>query len=75
MKPIKKFLSELNNLNIKLWIEDNQLRYKAPKGALTPTLRAELVERKAEILTFLSDAQLEDTNTPQSPIEPISWFF
>jgi amino acid adenylation domain-containing protein len=72
MKPIKKFLSELNNLNIKLWIEDNQLRYKAPKGALTPTLRAELVERKAEILTFLSDAQLEDTNTPQSPIEPIS---
>ncbi|HEC84258.1 MAG TPA: amino acid adenylation domain-containing protein, partial [Thioploca sp.] len=72
MKPIKKFLSKLNNLNIKLWIEDNQLRYKAPKGALTPTLRAELVERKAEILTFLSDAQLEDSEATQPPIEPIS---
>ena len=72
MKPIKQFLSELNNFNIKLWVEDEQLRYKASKGALTPSLRAELVERKAEIMTFLSDAQLDDSDATLPPIVSLS---
>jgi amino acid adenylation domain-containing protein len=55
MKTIEELLYKLNNINIKLWVENEQLRYKAPKGALTPSLRAELIERKAEILTFISE--------------------
>ncbi|HEY0605659.1 MAG TPA: amino acid adenylation domain-containing protein, partial [Herpetosiphonaceae bacterium] len=52
-----EFLSHLRQLGVQLWSEDHQLRYTAPKGALTPALRAELVERKAEILGFLEAAQ------------------
>jgi amino acid adenylation domain-containing protein len=71
MKTIKTFLSELNNLNIKLWVEGEQLRYRAPPETLTPSLRAELVARKAEVITFLSKAQ-QHSEDVLPPIVPIS---
>ncbi|WP_414578855.1 condensation domain-containing protein, partial [Anabaena sp. CCY 9402-a] len=59
MKPIEEFLSELGNLDIKLWVEDNpnssqgvKLRCNAPSGRLTPEIRANLSDRKAEIISF-----------------------
>ncbi len=58
MKTIEAFLFEINNLNIKLWEENGQLRYSAPKGSLTPELRAALSERKTEILSFLQQANI-----------------
>ncbi|MEK8020609.1 MAG: amino acid adenylation domain-containing protein [Candidatus Parabeggiatoa sp.] len=71
MKMIEELLYELNNLNVKLWVEGEQLRYKAPKGALTPSKRAELVERKAEMITFIKQAQ--DKLEPMFlAIQPIS---
>jgi amino acid adenylation domain-containing protein/non-ribosomal peptide synthase protein (TIGR01720 family) len=72
MKPINEFLSELTHLNIKLWVEDEQLRCKAPKGALTATLHTELAERKAEIMAFLSDTQPDTPDATLPPIIPIS---
>jgi thioester reductase-like protein len=54
MKPINEFLSELSHLDIKLWAEGDRLRCNAPKGTLTPTVQAQLKERKAEILQFLN---------------------
>ncbi|MCP6758271.1 MAG: amino acid adenylation domain-containing protein [Fischerella sp. CENA71] len=54
---IFEFLSLLNTLDIKIWIEDNQLRYRAPKGVMTAEIRQELQERKTEILAFLQEAQ------------------
>jgi amino acid adenylation domain-containing protein/thioester reductase-like protein len=57
MKTIEELLYELNHLKIKLWVENKQLRYKAPKNTLTPSLRSELTERKAEIITFISEQQ------------------
>ncbi len=53
MMPIEAFLAELNQQDIKLWAEDENLRVKAPKGALTQDLRQQLANRKAEILSFL----------------------
>ena len=54
---IFEFLSLLNNLQIKVWIEDGQLRFRAPKGAMTEGLKQQIKERKAEIIAFLQEAQ------------------
>ncbi|MDF5715350.1 MAG: hypothetical protein PUP93_16070, partial [Rhizonema sp. NSF051] len=62
MKTIEEFLSYLCDLDVKLWIDGvngapsqaARLRCNAPKGTLTPYLRAELAQRKAEIIKFLS---------------------
>ncbi|MCC5610235.1 amino acid adenylation domain-containing protein [Nostoc sp. CHAB 5834] len=58
-----EFLSELRRSNIKLWVEgaapeELRLRYSAPPGTLTPALKAELSQRKAEILNFLWQARV-----------------
>jgi amino acid adenylation domain-containing protein len=65
-----EFLSDLRRLNVKLWMEENRLRYSAPQGTLTPALKAELSQRKAEILDFLCQA----TATPVTcqPLLPTS---
>ena len=52
-----EFLASLNSLGIRIWIEDNQLRYRAPKGVITSALKHELVERKTEIIAFLKEAK------------------
>ncbi|UUO17102.1 non-ribosomal peptide synthetase [Dolichospermum heterosporum] len=54
---IFEFLSLLNNLDIKIWVEDGQLRYRAPKGAMTDEIKQQIKERKAEIIAFLQEAQ------------------
>ncbi len=56
MKTIDEFLSYLSDLEVKLWRDGDHLRYTAPVGAITPTLRAQLLERKAEILNFMRQA-------------------
>ena len=53
MKSVGDLLSELRRANIRLWAEDDRLRYSAPKGRLTPEIRDQLRERKSEILAFL----------------------
>ncbi|MBV9792200.1 MAG: amino acid adenylation domain-containing protein [Chloroflexi bacterium] len=51
-----ELLAQLRNLGIRLWAENERLRYHAPEGALTAELRAAIVTRKAEILAFLAQA-------------------
>ncbi|MEM8781088.1 MAG: thioester reductase domain-containing protein, partial [Cyanobacteria bacterium P01_G01_bin.49] len=62
IKPIEEFLKELSHKDIKLWVEDNQntsgepkLKCNAPKGSLTPKIKTEIKERKAEIVQFLHE--------------------
>jgi len=64
-KSIQEFLSYLNELDVRLWSDDGRLRCNAPQDALTPTLRAELAERKAEILDFLKQANFATSSTDQ----------
>ncbi len=52
-----EFLASLKSSGIKIWIEDNQLHYRAPKGVMTSDMKQELVERKTEIVTFLKQAK------------------
>ncbi|AFY92098.1 non-ribosomal peptide synthetase [Chamaesiphon minutus] len=49
-----EFLAYLRSLDIQVVIEDEKFRCTAPEGTLTPTLRAEIQARKAEIVAFLA---------------------
>jgi len=68
---ITRFMSYLRSLDVKLWVTDDRLHCSAPKGVLTPALRAELTERKAEVMAFLRSA--ETFTTPSAPpLRPLS---
>jgi amino acid adenylation domain-containing protein len=58
MKTTGEFLGYLNDLQVKLWIdEEGGLGYSAPKGAITADVLAEMRQRKAEILNLLRQAR------------------
>ena len=52
---IAEFVSDLRKLDVRLSVEGQRLRVNAPKGVLTDSLRAQIAERKQELLQFLSD--------------------
>ena len=52
-------LSELRARGITLTANGDKLAVNAPRGALTPELKAKLTERKAAILALLQDPQAE----------------
>src|SRR5438128_1879071 len=53
---IIELLSQLRDLDIYLWLDGERLRFDAPAGALTPDLRVQLAEHKAQIIALLRDA-------------------
>jgi amino acid adenylation domain-containing protein len=65
---IQQFLSELREAGIGIWVEGEQLRYKAPKDAITPERIAQLRQYKAEILTILQKSQADSTPSNRPPI-------
>ncbi|NER91537.1 non-ribosomal peptide synthetase [Moorena sp. SIO3A2] len=70
MKTVN-FISYLQNLGVKLWIEQEQLECYAPKGVMTAELKRNLVERKTEILEFLREVQITQKSVASS-IQSIS---
>jgi amino acid adenylation domain-containing protein len=62
---VTELLAELRKRNITVWREGENLRFSAPKGALTPELRAELSIQKTELL-----AQLDRGADPIAPLTP-----
>ncbi len=68
---IVEFLSYLNSLDIKLWLEDEKLKYQAPKGAITPEIKQAIKQRKPDILAFLA-AGKTTVNKINSTIIPVS---
>ena len=46
-------LSELSRRGVRLEAAGDRLRFDAPKGVLTPELRREMVEHKAELLELV----------------------
>ena len=72
--PIDQFITRIKEMGIRLWLDQGQLRYQAPKNVLTNDLRAELTARKHAIIASLvhasqSTAQafhpvFRDANTP-----------
>ncbi len=68
---VVEFLSYLRRLDVKIWNDDGRLRVSAPDGVLTPALRAELANRKAEIIEFLRKAETA-TRAITTPIPRVS---
>ena len=66
---VAEFLSYLNSLDIKLWLEEEKLKYQAPQGAMTPEIKQEIGTRKPEILAFLRSA-ITPSKTIESVIYP-----
>ncbi len=60
LPPIQEFLTELQRLDIRVWLDEDseqpKLRCNAPKGVFTPLLKTQLQERKPEIIAFLENA-------------------
>src|ERR1044071_3923261 len=71
MTPAELFAC-LHERQVLLWAEGDRLRYKAPKDALTPELRAELIAHKEELLGLLHAAQRSEEVAPVIPIAPRS---
>ncbi|HSE18766.1 MAG TPA: amino acid adenylation domain-containing protein [Pyrinomonadaceae bacterium] len=65
-----ELLTKVRSLDVKVWIEGEQLRYRAAKGVLTPELRAELVANKEQILGILRTAAAIENSSSAPPIEP-----
>jgi len=63
-----ELISKLGSVGIKLWLEGDQLRFKAPKGALTVELREDLVAKKAEVIAFLQGTKVGEESLPIKPI-------
>jgi hypothetical protein len=63
-------LQRLRVQDVHLQADDGKLRVNAPKGALTPELRAELAARKEEILAFLE--RREEGPAPPVQASPLT---
>jgi amino acid adenylation domain-containing protein len=66
-----EFLSYLRSLDIQVFVDGEKLRCNAPQASLTAELRAEIQQRKAEIIEFLKAAN-HTNNSSSTPLVPIS---
>lgn len=67
MQDCRALLTSLRERGIRLWIENEQLRFQAPAGALLPELRDELRRLREEIIDALRS---ENAGTEEVPFEP-----
>ena len=51
-----EILIHLRSLNVELTVHGESLRYSAPAGVMTPTMRSMLQQNKAELVKLLQDA-------------------
>lgn len=65
-----QFLHHLRDNDIKIWMENGKLRFRAPEKALTPELRGELTRRKPEIIKFLEQI-VDDPRAAMPRIQPV----
>ncbi len=51
---IAQLIHQLDSKGVRLWADRDKLRINAPKGSLSPQLKADIAENKAEILQLLT---------------------
>jgi thioesterase domain-containing protein len=68
---VRDLMSQLQSLDVKVWVEGDRLRVSAPEGALDASLKDEMHRRKPEIISFL-DVAARATAFPASivPLQP-----
>ena len=67
---LQQLFTELSERGVKLWLEGEQLGIRAPKGMLTPELRHQLIESKAEVLSLLRQQAFTSDLAALSPLRP-----
>ncbi|MCP5015978.1 MAG: amino acid adenylation domain-containing protein [Ketobacter sp.] len=65
---VVEFLASLSKLDIRLWLEGENLRFSAPEGAFTADIRDKVVSNKPAIIEFLRQAR----KLNETAIEPVS---
>lgn len=65
---LNDLLAQLKTLGIRIWSEQGQLKFSAPKGAMTDALKAQLRDNKAELVALLD----RQNNSSVPGIEPSS---
>ncbi len=70
MNAVAELLNRLNLLGIQLYLEQGELRFKAPKGAMTADLMARLKANKIELTVLLKKITV---NQP-ALVEPLSQY-
>lgn len=71
---LRNLVRALRERRIRLWSQDGALRYRAPQGALTPDLRAQLVEHKQALLEIVPAAEPIAEPVPSSFAQEAMWF-
>lgn len=72
---VLEILDALSEQNVQLWVEADRLRYRAPKGVLSPDLRALLAQNKEEILELLRRRAAESISShPLSYSQKALWY-
>ena len=54
---ITDLIADLSQRGVRLWLDGEQLRFRAPQGALAPELKEQLSGRKDELREFLRQVQ------------------
>jgi len=62
-----ELITRISDLGGRLYLEEGELRLKAPKGILTDELRGELKAKKQDLIDFLAAAQ-SSTSKPETRI-------
>ena len=58
------FLEKLRSMGIRLWVEGDKLRFRAPGSGLPAEIRAELTERKPRLLKLLGGLESREKSRP-----------
>lgn len=71
MRPVYDLLAQLRSSGVHILVKGEKLHLNAPKGSLTPEIRAEVAQRKADILAVLR-AAASGGSQEVSHISPVS---
>ena len=66
-----ELFSQLDKANVQVRADNGRLIVNGPREALTPELRAELSERKAQIIAFLSDRSDPAREQKEPPLQSV----
>ncbi len=71
---LQKLLSDLRERDIRVWVENEQLKYRAPKGAMSAELKSLMAENKPALIALLKKSERESKDFPLSFNQQSLWF-
>ncbi len=69
---IFELLAQLRKRGIRIWQEGGELKFKAPKGAMTPELKSRLLENRGQVIELLKKQEDEQAFTPAESIQSVA---